>query len=217
MDAQQMLAQKRANLAKAQSSIRPDYGVLTAHARTFQNDTAQPLPAYPAPGAGPIVIASYKVPSGMTGKITGMAIVHLGAAGSFQDGSGDLLWHVLINGGPVKGLENFYVQIGSTSLPADAGNDTTREWRVRTGIILTQNNLVQVLVEVPAGMAAPIGKPFARLIGFLDYGGAGLQAPAGKAPVPTIVAATGGSTGSGASGGRYSGGGGGGPRGPKTS
>lgn len=165
MTQKDILAVKRFNLSQMRSTIRNDLGVQTAKSSGFQFDTPQPLPVYPAAGAGPIIIGSLQVPASMTGKIVYMTVVHIGAAGSFVDGSGVLLWHVFRNGAPIKGFENLYVQIGTISQPSDVG------------ILLLQNDLIQVLVEVPAGKIAPVGNPFARLTGFYDYGGAGTATP----------------------------------------
>lgn len=185
---QQLLAAKRANLKTLKSTISPDFGVLTSTSLGFQIDSAAGQ-AYPAAGAGPIVIATLKMPSNQTGKLAGIAIVHVGASGSFTDGSGDLVWHVFRNGAPLRGFENLYAQVGAIAQPADMA------------LVLLQNDLIQVLVEVPAGKVAPVGNPYARLVGYYNFGGQGSKLPAGNAATPTAVAAQGGSAGYGASGG----------------
>jgi hypothetical protein len=165
-------------LQQLQSMTAPSKPMgMTSFSRQWQADTPQPLPAYPAPGAGTIVLASFKLPAAMAGALSSLAIAHIGAANSFVDGSGTVVWHVFLNGAPVKGLENIYVQIGSPYLPVD------------TVIELVQNALLEVLVEIPAGQVAPVGNPFARLIGYMNFSGNGNQ-PASAAPKPPAAAPT---------------------------
>jgi hypothetical protein len=199
----QILAQKRQALGQIQSTIPLSAGTQSTHSRTVQVDTPQPLPAYPAPAALPMTIVQYQVPAGMSGAISSLAIVHLGAAGSFTDGSGVLLWRLLKNGVPQKGLENLYVQIGSQTQLA------------QMFMLLQENDLIQITVQVPAGKVAPVGFPFARMLGYLDFGGLGAKPPQGNAteaaaPVPVVGvgSSSGGGVGSGGSG--YTGGGTGG-------
>jgi hypothetical protein len=196
MTPQELIALKQRNLIRMTSTVRRDFGFANAHNRAFQVDTPQPLPAYPDAGAGPIEIARLQVPSGMGGKVAGLAIAHIGAAGSFMDGSGNLVWHIFVNGAPVKGLENIYAQIGQLAQPADVS------------ILLQQNDLVQVLVEVPAAKVKPVGNPIARLVGFFDFGGTGNQLPRGASAVSQaqVPAGAGTSGGSGSGSGSYSGG-----------
>jgi len=155
----------QAKLTQLNAMTAPTRPTQTGASRQWQKDTPQPLPTYPAAGAGTIVLASFKMPAGMNGALTSLAISHIGAANSFTDGAGNVLWHVFLNGAPVKGLENLYVQVGSPYLPVDM----TLE--------LVQNALLQVLVEIPSAQAAPVGNPFARIVGYMNFGGNGDQAP----------------------------------------
>ncbi|PSH05134.1 MAG: hypothetical protein CXZ00_02975 [Acidobacteria bacterium] len=160
-----MLALKMSRLSTIRSTIPLDAGVQTTHSRAIQVDSVQPLPAYPAAGAAPVVILHYQVPASMSGALTLLCIAHLGAAGTFSDGSGVVVWRVLINGVPQKGLENIYVQIGSPNQLASMF------------LLLKENDLVQITAQIPAGKVAPAGNPFARIAGYLDYGGLGSRAP----------------------------------------
>jgi hypothetical protein len=162
---QAVLAAKRATLNNLQSTIPLSAGTQTTHSRTIQTDTPQPLPAYPAAGAAAVTILSYQVPASMSGALTSLCIVHIGAAGSFTDGSGVVVWRVLKNGIPQKGLENIYVQIGSQTQLASMF------------LLLRENDLITVTAQIPATKVAPVGNPFARILGYLDYGGLGVQAP----------------------------------------
>lgn len=104
--------------------------------------TPNPFPNYPAVGAPPIVIIQYVVPPGMMGVITKLAVVHNG--GNPPDGTGNVIWSVLINGGGIDGLGNLTSQVGTYAQPNDF------VFRV------IENDIVQVTVQVtttvmPAG------------------------------------------------------------------
>lgn len=104
--------------------------------------TPNPFPNYPAPGAAPIVVIQYVVPPGMMGVITKLAVVHFG--GNPPDGTGNVIWSVLINGGGIDGLGNLTSQVGTYAQPNDF------VFRIM------ENDIVQVTVEVttapmPAG------------------------------------------------------------------
>jgi hypothetical protein len=173
-----VLAAKRASLDNMQSTIPITAGTQTTHSRTFQVDTPQPLPAYPAAGAAAKTILSYQVPASMSGSMTSICIVHIGASGSFTDGSGVVVWRVLLNGAPVKGLENIYVQIGSQTQLATMY------------LLLHENDLLTITAQIPTGQTAPVGNPFSRIAGYLDYGGLGSQAPAKSAAAAQAATTT---------------------------
>ena len=96
--------------------------------------TPNPFPNYPAPGADPIVVIQYIVPQGQLGVITKLAVVHVG--GNPPDGTGNVIWSVLINGGGVDGLGDLTSQVGTYAQP----NDFV--------IQVIENDIVQVTVEV---------------------------------------------------------------------
>lgn len=116
--------------------------------------TPNPFPNYPAPGAAAVEIIRYQVPRGMRAVLNKLAIVHVG--GGFVDGSGNVIWRVLVNGAGVKGMEALTSQVGSYSQPND------------TWLVLEENDLVQVTVEVPAAQPAmpPGTTTAARVHGF---------------------------------------------------
>jgi hypothetical protein len=115
--------------------------------------TPAPFPAYPAPGAAAINIISYTVPRGMNALITFLAIVHVG--GGFIDGSGNVIWRVLVNGAGVKGLEALQSQVGSYAQPNEVQ------------LVLQENDVIVVTVEVPAAQPAMVGTAAARFHGFV--------------------------------------------------
>lgn len=153
---------KRQMLDQVGPTIDPQANVQTATAKSFSVDSIRGV-AYPALGNTPVLLLTYQVPTAMSGAINAMVIQHVGAAGSFADNSGNVVWHVFKNGAPVRGLGNVYAQIGSTQQPVDSY------------LLLQQNDLIQIFVECPG--APPAGTPFARLIGFIDYGGIGTYVP----------------------------------------
>lgn len=106
---------------------------------------AQPFVAYPAPGAGSVVVIQRIVPKGLMDVITKLAIVHVG--GNPPDGTGNVVWRLLINGAGVDGLNNLNSQVGTYAQP----NDFV--------IMAIESDIVQVTVEVPAGQPAmPVGQ-----------------------------------------------------------
>jgi hypothetical protein len=107
-----------------------------ADARPFIVDPA-PFPNYPLNGQPAIVIISYTVPAGMRAVVKWLSIVNIG--GGFIDGSGQVVWRVLVNGAAVKGLHNLQSQVGTYAQP----NEVL--------IALEENDTIEVTVEVPAG------------------------------------------------------------------
>lgn len=106
--------------------------------------TPNPFPAYPAPGAGPITVIQYVVQQGLMAVINRLAVVHVG--GNPPDGTGNVVWRVLINGAGIDGLNNLTSQVGSYAMP----NDFV--------FMAIENDIVKVTVEVPAGQAPmPVG------------------------------------------------------------
>lgn len=113
-----------------------------------------PYIAYPAPGAAASVLLTYTVPPGQNTVITLLAVFNVGAA--FVNGSGNVIWRVLINNAGVKGLENMQSQFGADSLP------------ISVAIPMVENDTIQITVEVPAGQPAlpfPANSTGARIHG----------------------------------------------------
>jgi len=73
--------------AAALAQISPPYGALT-----FNPFKAIPLPA---PAAGDVVLATFQVPIGYDGIITGQSNGYIGAG--FMEGSGDIVWRIAVN------------------------------------------------------------------------------------------------------------------------
>jgi hypothetical protein len=105
--------------------------------------TPTPFVNYPAPGAGPSPVISYTVPPGLLAVIYALSIVHVG--GNPPDGTGNVIWRVLINGAGVNGLNNLSSQVGTYAAP----NLFT--------IAVIENDTIKVTVEVPTGQPAMPG------------------------------------------------------------
>lgn len=157
------LNRKRAGMAALRSTVLPEANIQSGNAKMFQ---ASSIPAinYPAAGAGLVELVRFQVPFGMAGALTGIQIVHNGAAGTYYNYSGSLTFHLLCNGYPVRGMESLYSQIGENQPQG-------------MFFLLRQNDLLQVLVGVPVGSQSPAGSPGATLIGYTVYGGAGSSVP----------------------------------------
>ncbi len=152
------LALKMQSLHRAATAPPP----LDAPPLQFNLATA-PYVAYPAPGAAAVVLLSYQVPPGMNALISLMSIFNVGNA--FVDGSGNVIWRVLVNQASVKGLNNLQSQFGSSALP------------IPVNIPLVENDTIQVTVEIPNGQPA---------IGAGNTTGARFQGAAGTSSISTL-------------------------------
>ncbi len=129
------------------------------NARPFDFSSV-PFVAYPAPGAAAVDVLvknnqAFIVPAGMIAVVEYMAISHWG--GDIVDGSGNVVWRVLINGAAVRGLHDLESQFASWAQP-----NPVKFYAV-------ENDVIQVTVEVPAAKAAmPAGdSTSARIRGYL--------------------------------------------------
>jgi len=105
--------------------------------------TPAPAPNYPAIGAGPITVISWKVPTGLFSVIRALSIVHIG--GNAPDFTGIVIWRVLKNGAGIRGLNNLNAQFGTFANPKPV---------VLVGV---ENDIFTVTVECPALL--PDGTP----------------------------------------------------------
>jgi len=102
---------------------------------------SQPFANYPGVGAAAVTVLSMTIEQGLAAVVNFLAIQHFG--GGFVDGSGNVIWRVLINGGAMKGLHALTSQIGTFAQPNPIY------------IPLIENDVLQVTAEVPAGAANP--------------------------------------------------------------
>jgi hypothetical protein len=70
------------------------------------------------------------------------------------DGSGNVIWRVLINGAAVKGMNAMLSQFGAGLGPQDCQ------------IVCSDGDVIQVTAEVPAGKVTPPGTTGARWDGY---------------------------------------------------
>jgi hypothetical protein len=108
--------------------------------------------AYPAAGAAPLVILQKTIDQGKIAIFRKLAITNQG--GNPPDGTGNVIWRLLINGAAVKGMNAMLSQYGVLSVPKDCQ------------ILAMENDVVQITVEVPAGKVPPPGTTAASLDGF---------------------------------------------------
>ncbi len=111
-----------------------------------------PYSNYPAPGAAAIVILSETVPAGFNEVFNLIAV--FASQGGVVNGSGNVIWRVLIDGASVQGMDNLQSQLGSDAQP------------IPTYIHLIELSTIQITVEVPAGQPALPGTTGARLHGY---------------------------------------------------
>lgn len=106
----------------------------------FFDKTPNPFVAFPAPGAAAIDVLSFTVPAGFGCIVRWLAIVAI--VGGFTEGSGNVVWRVLVNGSAVQGYEAITCEVGTLAQPAD------------TQILASEGDTVEITVEVPAGQPA---------------------------------------------------------------
>ena len=101
--------------------------------------TPNPFPAYPVVGASAIIVISMTVPQAKVAVIRKMSIVHFG--GNPPDGTGQVIWRVIRDGGGLRGLGTLTAQYGTFANPKDVS------------IFCTENDTISVTVECPAFLA----------------------------------------------------------------
>lgn len=102
--------------------------------------TPNPFVAYPLPGAGPIDVITKTIETGLMAVINRLAVVHVG--GNPPDGTGNVIWRVLVNGAGIDGLGELTSEVGTYAQP----NDFV--------FMVIENDIVKVTVEVPAAQPA---------------------------------------------------------------
>lgn len=187
-------------LNSMQSTFQQDVLNQGSQGRPFQVNTAAPYPNYPAAGAAAVVLVTYQVPAGCLAVLTGLAIVNIGnGAPAYVDGDGNVVWRLLKNGAGVQGFEALSAQVGSLALPQNMG------------LVLVENDILQVTVQVPAGKITPGSVTAALLQGFINVGGQGARpgGSLGGAPSTTSTSSSTSSSSSSTSSGGATGGAGG--------
>ena len=100
--------------------------------------TPSPFPHYPAvmPVGGAISVIIFTIPRGKIAVIRKMSIVHFG--GNPPDGTGQVIWRVIRNGGGLRGLSTLMAQYGTFAAPKDVS------------IFCWEFDTISVTVECPA-------------------------------------------------------------------
>ena len=101
--------------------------------------TPSPFVAYPAVGSSAIVVITLTVPKSKIAVIRKLSVVHFG--GNPPDGTGQVIWRVLKNGGGIRGLNQLTSQYGTYATPKDLT------------IVGVENDTIQVTVELPTLLA----------------------------------------------------------------
>lgn len=125
--------------AETTPTALPPWNFPTWDSKFFDRVGVIGLPAI----ATPTQIVSFTMPAGFTGVVKWLANIYLG--GGFQDGSGNLIWQVLIDGNPVEDYEAVTAQLGTLPVPTE------------TFIPVMENQTVSVwitVVVVPGGGAS---------------------------------------------------------------
>ena len=142
---QYYLAAHRRQLQRMRSTIRPDANVQTSSAQSWQVQTIYPVTNEQ--------IAAYTITPGKSGLLTGLQLNSNGAAGTLR-------FVILINGYPLRGLQNpIYYQVGGSQPQG-------------ISYYLPQNSVVTVLCQNLGGGVSAAG-PTCTLTGFEWYGGLG--------------------------------------------
>jgi hypothetical protein len=157
MDAiqQQLMTDKFAALDRARKTNLDVLSKRPGDARTFiLTPQGAGFPNYPAPGAAALNVIMYTVPQGQNAVIEKLAIVHFG--GGAPDGTGNVIWRVLINDAAYEGLDSLNSQVGTFATP------------VEVPITLVENDVLRITAEVPAGQPPmpPGSSTAARLHGY---------------------------------------------------
>jgi hypothetical protein len=121
--------------------VQPNYPALPPH--LYQPTTGLPFNpttyvAIPAIGAVATII-DFRVPNGYQGVINQMGNNFVG--GGFVDGSGSIVWQLLIDGVPYPNFENIIASLGNPANPSLIGAVQLRE-RQRVQLVVKNVSIV---------------------------------------------------------------------------
>lgn len=117
-------------------------------------DYAQAI-ATPAFGAGDTVILSFTVPLGMDGIIKRLSNGYTGPG--FVDGSGNLIWRILVDGQAVQGYDAIVVRLGAVDQPTLIDGVQIRSGQL---VSLVVNNATAVLPVAGTQVTGRLGGYF---------------------------------------------------------
>src|SRR5690242_6708594 len=106
--------------------------------------------------AAQVVVLSIRIPQGRNGIIRKVANNYVG--GGWTEGSGDVIWKILVDGGPIPGATSYNTILGSLGSPANPVDIA--------GFRVFENQLLTVEV-LNANVVVAGQKIGARLVGYL--------------------------------------------------
>jgi hypothetical protein len=133
------------------ASAAPVTEKMPANGRPFHYQSAT---ATPALGTNDFPILSVRVPEGMQMVVKSVANGYIGAA--FNEGSGDLIWRLAVDGAFSPGFDNITTSLGDFKQPRD----------IRGAIVARSGQLVEYRVSVVANVATAGTQVFATLDGW---------------------------------------------------
>lgn len=142
MDAiqQQLMQDKYAALDRARRQNLDIMRNRPPDSRTFILTPSGTFPNYPAPGAAAVNVLTFTVPQGQNAVIEMLSVVHFG--GNPPDGTGNVIWRVLVNDAALEGLDALNSQVGTYAQPQ------------AVLIQLVENDVFRITAEVPNGQPA---------------------------------------------------------------
>ena len=137
----------------AGGSMAAPWDAMPAVGRPFHHEQVVNCPA---PGTADFSVLSVPVPFGW---VMAIKAIHCRYTGSgFQDGSGDLIWRLSVDGAYLPGYDNLTTTQGSSGQPRGLGE---------AAILASSNQLVRFTVSVDAGAGIPTGSA-AQIVCILD-------------------------------------------------
>lgn len=97
---------------------------------------------FPAAPSAPTVVLQFSVPSGTNGIIWQIGNVFVG--GGWQEGTGNIVWQLLADGGAIRNFENILASLGGVSTPC----------LLSGGILIKEGQVIQLTVQnnaIPGG------------------------------------------------------------------
>ena len=133
---------------------KPPYLVMPPNGVPVQEQAALTLPA----GAGNNVVVQWRVPTGYDGVLTSLVNLWTGGAGTFVDGSGDIVWRVQINRRYPRNYGNIITTLGSLTTPCQL---------FRGGLRIYSGELLTYMVNHAANAGLTGGNVICAFLGYI--------------------------------------------------
>lgn len=134
---------------------KPPYLVMPPQGNQFQQTGAVTLPGVAATNT---LVVQWRVPVGYDGVITSLINFWSGGAGTFVEGSGDIVWRVQINRRWVRNYGNITTTLGSLTTPCQL---------FRGGIRIYANELITYYVSHAANAGLTGGNAVCSFLGYI--------------------------------------------------